>query len=87
MNDFLKDCDLSKVTGGSDDENKLYTYYNNQVFKAKQNQRIRIVIRGDYINVPKDTKISVTYTDINLKRTSNETFYPWFIEMHYNVVS
>ena len=84
MSNFLKESDLSKATGGADKENKLYTYYDKQAFKAKQDYHIRITIRGNYINVPKDAEISVTYTDISTKRISNETIYPWFIEEHYD---
>lgn len=83
MSKLVKDNDLQKISGGRD-TNKRYTFLERQHYRAKNDQDVTIQILFNYIDVPYDTQIDVTYVDQSTRRISNEKIPCWFIDENYD---
>lgn len=79
----LDDNDLKKVSGGTIDKTKKYTFYMNQSFKSKTDSYVSISIIGNYINVPYNTEINVFYFDHANNRSSKEHIPAYYIDENY----
>lgn len=85
MTDLVKDNDL-KYVNGAKDVNKRYTFFTNEFYRGKEDENVIIKILSDYIDVPYNTLIDVTYKDSSIEKESNEKIPCWFIEEFFELI-